>query len=221
MPRIHAGACLDRPPGSKYLEALAFAELALVEPLPRSGTLRRWAEALPDHLTLSVVLPRSARFGERGPLRPDAAMEEAVARAREAAAVLGARFVVLPTGGEITTGQRDRELLAAFAARFRDGPQLVWAPTGLWEPETALPFARRIGVLWGFDPLEADPPPGPVAYARLRAIGMRSRFSETTLVEVVDRLDAAEAEDVWVALESATSFREARRLAELVPPDGS
>ncbi len=219
MTRIHAGALLERPPGPKYAAALDFAELALPEPLPTDKTLRRWRAELPEGVTLSLVAPAAAGRGAKGPLRFDDGMEEALGRAREAAAILGVRFVVLTTGGDVTTGPRDRGLLREWIGRWSgDAVRVVWQPTGLWEPEQAIPFAHELGVLYGFDPLEADRlPTGDVVYARLRAVGLRKRFHESLLEDAIDAIEQTEADEAFVAIESAASFREATRLASLAP----
>lgn len=223
MTVIHAGALLDRPPGPKYLEALDFAELAPAEPLPKRATLQRWREELPaSGLSLALVAPPAARRGQRGALRFDDAMRAAFEWTREAADALGARFVVLPTGGDLTTGQRDRDLLAAWFEAFsaREGRDLVWHPTGLWDFEIARPVAEKLGVLLAFDPLETEPPGGDrLLYARLRAIGARSRFSETLLLDLLDAVQGSDADEAYVAIDSPRSFKEAARLAQLARDD--
>lgn len=217
MTTIHAGATLERPPGGKYRDKLHFAELALPAALPRRATLEGWAKDLSDAMTLSVVVPRVAWVGSQGPLKIDDEVREAIDRCVEAADVLGARFVVLPTDGTVTTGQRHRDRLRAWFERWPEGDRrMVWHPTGLWDAELAAPFARRLGVLHAIDPLEQDIPQGaPEVYARLRAIGLRARFTETLLLDAVDALEQADVAEAWVAIESPRSFKEAVRLAEL------
>lgn len=211
MIRIHAGATVERPPGPKYRQALHFAELALVGPLPRVGTLARWREQVGPDLELSLVAPVPTMTSTRGPLRLDGELEEAVDWLLEAAQALEARAVVFPTGAEVTTGRRDRDRLAGYFERIPEVPGRlrVWAPAGLWEPEMAADQAARLGVVYGFDPLETPVPLGPVAYARLRAVGGRQRFGEGLLYDVLDRLEHCEAADAYVAFESNRSFREA------------
>jgi len=214
--RIHAGAQLERLPGPKYTATLGFAEVSLAGPLPNPKTLRGWADDMPEGVVLSFVVPYAARRSPKGDLRFDEAMEDALAYSLEAAAILDAKFVVLPTAGGVTTGRRDRQLLREWFARWEGTAHtLVWQPTGLWDPELAQPFAEELGVLWGFDPLIASPPAGPTLYCRLRAIGARQRFDETLLLEIADTLEESGAEDAWVALESPKSFREASRLATI------
>ncbi|MCA9610838.1 MAG: hypothetical protein KC619_34820, partial [Myxococcales bacterium] len=190
MTRIHAGALLERPPGPKYAAALDFAELALPEPRPTDKTIRRWASELPDGVALSLVVPADAVRSPKGPLRFDEAMDGALQATREAAKILGARFAVLTTGADVTTGPRDRALLRAWVERWSgDAVQLVWQPTGLWEPEQAIPYAHELGLLYAFDPLETDRlPTGETVYARLRAVGLRKRFHETLLEEAIDAI---------------------------------
>jgi len=217
MTLIHAGALLERPPGQKYLAELDFAELCLPEPLPNAKTLRRWREQMPEELTLALVAPRAACRSDKGPLRFDDAMEATFARIQEAAEILKVRFVVLQTNSDVTTGRRDRGLLAAWVERWGDASStIVWQPRGLWDPELAIPFARELGVLYGFDPLSVDAvPTGPVVYARLATVGARKRFDETRLLDIVDVLEETEAEHAFVALDSPASFREATRLGAL------
>lgn len=218
MTTIHAGATLERPPGPTYLERLHFAEITVPEPVPKPATMGRWASSIEGEITLSLVVPRAAIVGAAGPLRFDDAMEDALSRCIEGAEALGARFVVLPTGGAVTTGQRDRDLIAAWLERWpaSERRRLVWHPTGLWDPEIAAPFARRLGVMHAIDPLEHEIPAGaPQLYARLRAIGLRSRFSETLLLEALDAIEQASVEEAWVAIDSPKSFREAVRMTEL------
>lgn len=218
MTRIHAGATLDRPPGPKYRSALRFAEIALGAPLPRVATLARWREALGDDMELGLVAPRPTLVSPRGPLRLDDDLEDAVGWLLEAADALAVRALVFPTGAEVTTGQRDRDRLAAYFDRIPEveGRLRVWAPAGLWEPDMAEAHARALGLVYGFDPLEAPVPAGPVAYGRLRAIGARRRFGEGLLFEVQDRLQACGAEEAYVTIESPRSFREAVALQQAI-----
>lgn len=215
MTRIHAGALLDRAPGPKYLDALRFAELRIAGPPPKPSTLARWGEDLPDDFTLGFVLPRAALQSAKGPLRFDGEMEAAFEWAQEAVATLKAAFAIVETGGRVTTGQRDRDLLAAWIERWSSDARVVWHPGGLWDPELAIPFARQLGVTWAFDPLETEAPREALVYARLRAIGLRNRFGETELLEALESVAQSEADDAYVAIDSPKSFSEAQRLAQL------
>ncbi len=218
MPHVHAGALLERAPGPRYLARLRFAEVALRAPLPRPATLTRWRAALPEGFVLSLVAPKTSVVSARGPLRFDDALEAGFAWLQASADALKAQFVVVPTPASLTTGQRDRDLLAAYVERLRaHAPtrQIVWAPTGLWEPDAAQVFAKHLGILCAFDPLEAPAPDDPVIYARLEALGGRQRFADPLLRDVSELLDASDAADAYVAIASPQSFQQASRLAQI------
>lgn len=218
MTLIYAGTVVPEPPGPKYLKALPFAEIAPAEPLPRVATIERWSARIPEGFVTSFVVPAPARRSEKGAFRFDDAMRAALDWTREAVERLRARFVVVPTGPELTTGQRDRDLLAAWieSLALPEGREIVWHATGLWDHEIAAPFARKLGVLLAFDPLESDPPEGErVVYARLRAMGTRSRFDETALLDILDAVVSSDADEAFIAIDSPRSFKEATRFTQL------
>jgi len=213
---LHAGAQLDRAPGPKYTEALGFAELAPKPPLPRAATLREWRTRAPESFTFSLVAPRVSVAGSKGAMRFDEELEAGVRWLRDAAEALGVRAIVVPTDADTTTGQRDRDLLARYFERLSGfGHALVWAPSGLWEPELSRPFAAQLGIACALDPIDEDVPDAAIVYGRLRAIGGRQRFSEGMLEEVVGKLLAAGVPEAFVAIDSQRSFREATKLAAI------
>jgi uncharacterized protein YecE (DUF72 family) len=213
-----AGSWLDRLPGPKYLAALSFAEIGLKAPLPRPSTLRRMRAELPADFVLSLRAPQSSIVSARGPLRFDDALESGLAWLLEAREALAARIVVLPTPADLTPGQRDRELLAAYAERLprAQGQHWVWAPSGPWEAEDAQQVADAAGFVRAFDPLLDALPSRPVVYARLRALGARQSFSPAILEDVVARL--RELPEVYVAIDAPRSFDHAVRLQGLARP---
>src|SRR3954447_2404000 len=113
-----AGSVLDRLPGAKYTAKLRFAEFAPRSPLPRAPTLRRMRGELAKECVLALRAPKSSLVSARGPLRFDAALEHGLDWLLHARDALAAKIVVLPTPSDLTPGKRDRELLAAFAARL-------------------------------------------------------------------------------------------------------
>ena len=217
MPRVHAGAVLDRAPGPKYLKALSFAELRIDGPAPKTATLAGWRESIPAEFALGLVTPNEALRSDLGPLRSDEAMELAIEWAIEAAEALDVRFLIVPTGGDLSTGQRARDRLAAWlepwSALRAKGLTVVWHPSGLWDAEIADPFARKLGVVRAFDPLSSEEPPAGLAYGRMRTLGRRSRFTETLLLEAVDAV--RDHERAYLSIDSPRSFAEASRLAIL------
>ncbi len=218
--RTHIGAVLERPPGPRYTAALRFGELAIRSSLPRPATLRRWRASLPDGFRVALRVPPLAMQSDHGVLCFDERLERGVQWVLEAAEATDASLLVVATGSVLTTGRRDRDRLSAYFERLRatDRP-LVWAPDGLWRPELALRQAERMGVVYAVDPFEVPPPEGPVAYLRLKALGMRSRFSEGMLLDLADHLldfGTRDSRDCYVAFESPRSFREAVRLTAIL-----
>lgn len=212
-----AGSVVDRLPSAKYTSELSFAELTLRAPLPRAASLRKMRANAPEELVLALRAPRSTIASASGPLRFDAALERSFAWLLEAREALAAKLVVLPTPADLSTGQRDRDLLAAFAERLprETGRHYVWAPSGPWEPASAEPVARELGLVLAFDPLRDPRPAGSVAYAQLRAIGARRSFSESVLEDVVALLSAEPDSESFVAVEAPRGHTHAIRLQQL------
>jgi len=214
---IHAGATLERNPGPKYCKDLHFAELHLRGPAPKVSTLRRWRGDLPEGFRLAFVAPHGAIHGSNGQLLRGDDLAEAASWLGEATRALEAFALVLPISGTVTPGQRDRERLRAYFGAIQDpGFDLVWHPSGLWEAPTALAFARRCGVTYTCDPLEHDVPPASLSYARLQAIGARTRLGDGLLYDLGDRLGVIGRSEIHVAIESARAHREAVRLHAIV-----
>ena len=214
---VNVGALLDRFPGQKYQSALHFAELSFRAPRPRAGTLGKLKRDGRDSLKVSLVAPRDALLDDRGVMNV-ANLAPGIEWVRAAANALEAVAVVLPTGRELTPGMRDRARLEAYvdALGRTSGRAIVWAPAGLWERETAEAFAKKIGVVLAFDPLEDDAPEGPVGYARLRAIGARSRISSGMLAGAAVKLLEGGFATSYLAIDSPTSFRDAKSFQALV-----
>lgn len=213
---FHAGATLDRFPGAKYSGSLHFAELALRAPRPRAATLRKIRRAAPAELRIALVLGRDQTLDPSGTMKADA-LRDALVWVREAATAVGACAIVVPTGREVSPGARDRDRLLAFVEALGRAPEraIVWDPRGLWERDAAATFAARNELLLAFDPLVDPAPAGPVGYARIAAIGVRSRLSTGLLERTVSVVRAAGYEEAYVAIDSSRSYRDARSLAGL------
>lgn len=216
MTELISGALLDRMPGPTYLAELRFFELALPNALPRPATVATWKAELPNECSIAVVAPTACISSEKGPMRLDEFLETSLERLRATATALGARFLIVPTGRELSTGQRDRDLIRAYLEHVRGQWTVVWSPRGLWEPPSAERFCNELGVLYGFDALDrAAYPSGTTLYGRGRGVGMMSHLSEGVLMNVVERVAATGTDTCHVAIESDRSFREATRLKAL------
>ncbi len=210
---------LSKPPGPAYAEQLLFAEIRPQPPLPRPSTLRRWRYQLPERFAFALNAPRGAIVSRQGPLRIDADLQQGLDWTLRAADALGAVAVVMQTPIELTTSTRDRDLFAAYVDRLprQEGRIWVWEPSGLWEPETAYPFAERLGLVCAFDPLTEPLPGGETLYARLLALGTRRRFTDAALTEIAGSLVRPNVSTAYVAFDSEASFRSAVNLTKTTP----
>jgi hypothetical protein len=136
----------------------------------------------------------------------------------ESGTALAADAIVVSTGADLTPGPRDRERLARWAGHLLSRSQrpVVWQPGGLWESEDAEALATSLGLVCAFDPLEGPAPAGPIAYARVRALGARARLGDGLLRSVVDVLSEASAETVYLAIEAEDAVRKARRTSDIL-----
>jgi len=213
MPALHIGCLLDRLPGVRLTEKLAFFELGPRPPIPKYGTFARFRKEANPALEVSLVAPRNTWLTPKGPMRPSPELDAGVEWLLRATDSIGANVIVVPTAAELTPGERDRNLTAAFFERLRpSGKTLVFAPGGLWEPEQGVPFVEKIGAVYGFDPLEHDAPRGAVVYARIKPMGVRARLSEGHLMRAAERLLAADCEHIYVSIASEHGPRDALRM---------
>lgn len=214
---VHTGATLDRFPGPKYQASLHFAELALRSPRPRPATLGKLRRDAKETMRIALVAHRESLRDESGTMKVDALKSEIDWLSR-AATALSACAIVLPTARELTTGQRDRDRLAAYVDALGrvSGRSIVWSPAGVWERDSAARLAEKLGLVLAFDPLQDDAPDGAIGYARLRAIGVRSRISTGMLATIAEKVGGAPYGDAYVAIDSPTSYRDAKSLQSMI-----
>jgi hypothetical protein len=214
MADVLAGCLLERLPNPRALAAARFFEFAPRLPLPTLATLARIRkQATNDWPQIALVAPRSTWTTPRGPMRPGPELDAGIDWLTRVSDILSTFAIVLATGAELTTGSRDRDLLAAFVERLRPtGKTLVISPRGLWEPEHAVPFAAQIGAVYGFDPLEHDAPEGELVYARVRPMGARPRLTDGHLAQIAERIVDAGSERAYISIESEQCIRETKRL---------
>jgi hypothetical protein len=164
---------------------------------------------------LALRAPKTALIGARGPLRFDAELEAGLSWLLAARDALNAKLVVLATPADLTPGPRSRELLAAYVAKLPRDPErpFVWAPQGAWERELAERVASDLGLVLAFDPLEEDCPEGPIAYARLVAIGARRSFSPALLEDALESIPSHL--ESYAVIESERSFPQASMLQKI------
>ncbi len=226
--RTHVGCAGLRGPIETYARRFEVLELDVLdkEAPPKSAALRRWRKDAGPSLRISIVAPRSVAAA-----RPGKALVEGLERLLEAQRVLEARHVLLATPTELTPSELQKERLAKVVDRIREGlgeaaplVRVAWSPRGVWEPETAARFARKLDVDLALDPL-ADPQEpffdDAVGYYRLSPVGGRTEFPPSRLRRLAEVLahDARRTDvdgERLVVFATPHAPREAKRLRTLI-----
>jgi uncharacterized protein YecE (DUF72 family) len=212
--RYHIGAKDLRGEISAYAKRFDLIEVRLPEALkpkagPTQATLRKWRKAVPPHFEFVVVLGP-----EVSKLRPTDELETELATALDAVNILQSRCVLLATPAEVTPTQLARERIQKLLDRLpRDVTQVAWEPRGVWEVEDAAVWAKKWGIALAVDPTRDPVPVGPVAYARLRALGESRSFGPAALERVVNAI--GERREAYVVIDSPTALVECKRLRSL------
>jgi uncharacterized protein YecE (DUF72 family) len=185
----------DRMDREHYFRELSYLELSMLYAGPvKPSVIAKWKTAIPSGASVGLVAPwvltdrkapssprvwdhdpTVAEFRESGPARV------ALAKFREALTQLAASFAIFRSPALFAPSAANRETLTRFFAEVCppdsfDAP-LVWIPDGLWEPRSAITFARELGVLCAFDPAVREPGQPPEIYYDLDVEGLYLRIS--------------------------------------------
>jgi uncharacterized protein YecE (DUF72 family) len=218
--RFYIGAKTLRGDLATYAKRFDLLEVGSGQPgpgAPSLTTLKKWRKAVPPHFAFTVV----ANAGLAA-LRPGSALDEGRTSAKASVDVLQARCVLLPTPPEVTPSAVWRERLSRVVDGFvRDVTHLVWEPRGLWEVDDAAVLARKLGIVLAVDASRDPVPAGPVAYARLRALGETRSFGQASLERVVHGIGARR--DAFVVLETDGAIAECKLLRRIsqAPEEGT
>jgi uncharacterized protein YecE (DUF72 family) len=183
--------------------------------VPSTATLKRWRKAVPAHFAFTVLVGP-----EVSALRLGDALDKGRVLTEAAADVLQARSILLPTPAEVTPGAVWRERLARVVDAFRrDVTNIVWEPRGVWEIDDAAVLAKKLGIVLAVDAARDPVPVGPVAYARLRALGETRSFGPSALERVVQAIGGRR--DAFVVLETDGALAECKLLRRIAQSEGS
>ncbi len=218
--RVHIGSKELRGELAAYAKRFDLLEVRGVDAknlkqAPSAATLRRWRRSVPPHFEFGVVAgPNVSK------LKASEALETELAAMLETASTLEARLLVVPTSPDVTPSKLWRDRFAALLDRLpRDVSTIVWEPSGLWEHEDAAVQAARWGVVLSVDPARDIVPAGPVAFARLRALGGTRAYSTAALEKIARAI--GDRRDAYVVIETASALKEAKTLRSLVRAAGS
>jgi uncharacterized protein YecE (DUF72 family) len=210
--RVHIGAKELKGELAAYAKRFDLLEIRGVEApnAPSAATLRRWRRAVPPQFEFAIVAGPNI-----GRLRPNDAVDAELKALLSAATVLEARVLVVPTPVDVTPGKLSRDRLAKLIDRLpRDANAIVWEPSGLWEVEDAALLAKKLDIVLAVDPARDFVPPGPLAYARLRALGGTRAYSTAALERVARAI--GDRRDAYVVIETTGALKEAKVLRQLI-----
>ncbi|OJY24249.1 MAG: hypothetical protein BGO98_20510 [Myxococcales bacterium 68-20] len=182
---------------------------------PSAATLRRWRKAVPPQFEFAVVAGPNV-----GKLKPTEAFETELEAMLGAVNTLESRLLVVPTPPDVTPSKLWRDRFAKLLDRLpRDASTVVWEPSGLWEHEDAAVQAKQWGVVLSVDPSRDIVPVGPVAFARLRALGGTRAYSTAALEKIAVAI--GDRRDAYVVIETQGALKEAKTLRRLIRAAGS
>lgn len=213
--RVHIGSKELRGELAAYAKRFDLLEVrgvdaANLRQAPSAATLRRWRRAVSPQFEFAVVAGPNV-----GKLKPTEAFETELEAMLSTAKILESRVFVIPTPPDVTPSKLQRDRFAKLLERLpRDVSTIVWEPSGLWEHEDAAVQAKKWGVVLSVDPTRDIVPVGPVAFARLRALGGTRAYSTAALEKVAAAI--GDRRDVYVVIETAGALKEAKTLRGLV-----
>jgi len=232
----------ERLERERYFRELSFLELSLLFAGPqRPAVIAKWAEVAPKGsigLAAPFVLthrqpPSGPKLWEHdatsGDFRDSGPGRVALARLREAVDQLGAACVVFRSPPLFAASAANREQLRTFFGELATaeavGAERVWVPDGLWDPRTAITFAKEINVTCAIDPLVRDPGQPPEVYydlevdslyLRVSGLGRSGPIRNERQEDLVALLEHYEDLPITIAFDSPSRWQDARNLKKLL-----
>jgi uncharacterized protein YecE (DUF72 family) len=211
--RVHVGQAALTGKLERYAKVFDLLEVRAAPALPSFGRLRRIRSEVPEGFAFSLVVP--PKLAELAASELDPALVEAT---RGAATALGARWLVLRTPASVAPSGRSRARLTRLIEGLRGtAPSIAWEPRGVWTDEDAEATASELGVVLVRDLAEYEPPPGPVVYTRLLALGRNARIGAGTIERVAERIEGAE--EAFVIAEGRGAVGLAKQLRQVEAED--
>jgi uncharacterized protein YecE (DUF72 family) len=207
--RIHVGQAALTGAIERYARVFDLVELRAAPTLPSPSRLRRLRADAPDGFCFSLVVP--PKLAELSTSDLDSGLVEAT---RVAATAVGARFIVARTPATVAPSAKSRSRLARLVEALRPSARdFAWEPRGVWTDEDAEAAAAELGVVLVRDIAEYEPPPGPLVYSRLLALGRNARIGAGTIERVAERLEGTS--EAFVVAEGKGAVALARTLRNL------
>jgi uncharacterized protein YecE (DUF72 family) len=186
--RVHVGQAALTGQLERYAKVFDFLEVRASPAPPSLGRLRRLRGSAPEGFSFALVAPQ--KLTELAVSELDAGLVDAT---RAAASALEARWLTLRTPFSVAPSARARARLTRLVDALRGSATgVAWEPRGVWTDEDAEAMASELGVVLVRDLAEHEPPPGPVVYTRLLALGRNARIGAGIIERVSERIEGAE-----------------------------
>ncbi len=206
-PRLHFGLPSLKGGLSGYVKSFDVLELRCDPSPPTPKHLGRFRREAPDGFNFVMVAGR-ALAELTGTAPPDL-----VAATRKAAEIVGARWLLLRTPASAGPSARTRARLARLVEELKGAAVgLAWEPRGAWTDEELVEVAAELELALVRDLAEQDPPPSPVVYTRLLALGRNSRLGSGAIERVAERL--AGVEEAFIVIEGEGGAGVVKRLRQ-------
>jgi len=207
--RVHVGQAALTGKLERYAKVFDFLEVRAAPALPSPSRLKKMRGDAPEGFQFSVVAP--AKLVELATSETDSGLVELT---RAAAGALGARWIALRTPAAVAPSARFRTRLARLVDAMRDASTgIAWEPRGVWTDEDAEATAAELGVVLVRDLAEYEPPPGPVVYTRLLALGRNERIGAGIIERVAERIEGAQ--EAFVVAEGRGAVGLAKQLRNI------
>lgn len=172
----------------RYAKVFDFLEVRASPAPPAPSRMRRLRGEAPEGFQFSLVAP--AKLVELATSELDPALVDAT---RTAATALGARWLLLRTPYSVAPSAKSRARLGRLVAALGGAATgIAWEPRGVWTDEDAVSAAAELDVALVRDLAEHEPPPGPVVYTRLLALGRNARIGAGIIERVAERIEHAD-----------------------------
>jgi hypothetical protein len=206
-PRLHFGLPSLKGGLSGYVKSFDVLELRCDPAPPSAKYLGRLRREAPEGFNFVLVAGRALVELTGNP------PGDVVAATRKAAEALGARWLLLRTPASAGPSSRTRARLARLVEELEGAARgLAWEPRGAWTDEELVEVASELDVALVRDLAEQDPPPSPLVYTRLLALGRNSRLGSGALERVADRLEGVE--EAFIVIEGEGGAGVAKRLRQ-------
>ncbi len=206
-PRLHFGLPNLKGGLSGYVKSFDLLELRCDPEPPSAKHLGRLRREAPEGFNFTLVAGRElAELAAAAPA-------ELVVATRRAAETIGARWLLLRTPASAGPSARTRARLGRLAQELTGAAGgIAWEPRGAWTDEEVVEVAGELDLALVRDLAEQEPPPSPVVYTRLLALGRNSRLGSGAIERVAERLEGVD--EAFIVIEGEGGAGVAKRLRQ-------